>query len=774
MKNKLSIFLFLLCTSYVIAQVERNSTLTELESFIKESSTLSTDRDIYFAGEEICFSVYNFINEIPANKNLSKVIYIELFSHQQSILKHKFTLQNGQVSGILNIPEELETANYFIRAYTNYERNRHPETFFTKVVRIINPNLPLPPFQFFKDEHIKFTVNEGNLAPGQLSTITYFIHPILIENATRICLVNQEDSCINLLKSLENGLGEISFIPSKEGNYFIQIKLENDQIINQKLIRENKLLQVKSFSSDKFLRLNIGLLNSETDNFSDSLQLIIKSQNLKNTGLSKFKLNAGLASIKVDPSILVTGINYALIQDLEGQILHIHPIFQKPQNLVQLPIKLNKNSFTARELISSQISLPDRLKYATVSIAVVKRGSKHDFKHLPYFLAENIILLNSWIKNNAPGNDLNNEIGLLMKLHEKEINSLANSILLKKQKQTKTFWLPETRGVSISGLVRHKVTKKTQQNIKLILSVLGDNPQTHFTNTQSDGSFVFALKNLYGPQSVSIKIDDFSSNNLEVLINKDFATLPSLQNSEIWFSKTKKEDLNKILFSRQIEQAFNHNRTETLTRPYLFKNLWIYDTTIYMKDYVASENMEQLIDEVVPFVHAREDDGDFKITVQDKEVLSTYTSPFVLLDNYPVKNINELLKLNPKVIEKVSVIYSPYHSGDRKLNGIVSFFTKTNNFGGYPTNQSTVFLDFITEDIPQKKEFKSYNSDHISKALPDFRNLLYWNPNLKISETTELSFYASDDRSTYNIVLQGYSQDGKLIFGQTSFMVKNP
>ena len=53
-----------------------------------------------------------------------------------------------------------------------------------------------------------------------------------------------------------------------------------------------------------------------------------------------------------------------------------------------------------------------------------------------------------------------------------------------------------------------------------------------------------------------------------------------------------------------------------------------------------------------------------------------------------------------------------------------------------------------------------------NQSIPDYRTTIYWKPDLVISEeseTTTFEFYTSDFPTTYSIVIEGLTDDGKII-----------
>ena len=775
MKNKLIIILYFLSAGFIHAQLMNTKSLEELSKGLNEKSILITDRDLYLSGENICFKTYNIFNDSILNIDLSKVVYIEIFKAQQSIVKKKFNALKGYANGIIHIPNEIITGNYFIRAYTKYQQNLAPESLFTQTIRIINPNTAIQPLEVSPDLDIKTAIIEGDLGIGMESKIAYFIQPYLIHSSKSICLINNKVECIQILTPMENGLGEFTFTPTDTTQYFIKINFKDGKSVQKALNKTINPLQLRTFNTDEILRVNVGLQAGVHSSFvNDSLKMLVFSPSFQQKGASTFKLVSGMKSIIIAQDILESGINYLIIKDKIGSILKVHPIFKNNNQNLDLQIESDKPTYSRRALINIQLSLPEKFKNTStnLSIAVIKKGSGSSSQHLPPFIFENPLLLNSWMTLNLSQNNLQAEIDLLLDLFEAELNTTKYLSFFKNKKPSEIFWLPETKGISLSGIVRNKVTKKGQANINITASVLGSDAQTHFTETAANGSFIFALKNLSMQQSVSLKMPDYEAEDLEFFIHKDFADLPSFRNNPLWIGTKDEITLNDMYFNQQSQLAFDGLQISATPAPKFTSVSWIPDTTIYMKDYVQSENMEQLIDEILPFVHAREMSGDYSISIQDKEITTTYSNPFILLDNYPVTNLNAFLKLNPKAIEKVSINYTPYHHGISKLNGMVSFFTNAADFAGYPTTDASVFLNYQTADLSQKRSFNLYDNQlKLKNKKPDFRNLLYWEAEYKFQNSSTLSFYASDNISEYEIIVRGISEDGQIINGRSSFSI---
>lgn len=136
LKNKSVVALFAIVSTLTgIAQTKNES------GFVQEKVVLTTDRTLYFAGEQILLNV-NCI--VPLSKDsLSRVAYVELLDKKSNpVLQKKLLIVNGVASSVIAIPEEVITGNYYLRAYTQYMRNFDAGTLYTNELTIINPDLP--------------------------------------------------------------------------------------------------------------------------------------------------------------------------------------------------------------------------------------------------------------------------------------------------------------------------------------------------------------------------------------------------------------------------------------------------------------------------------------------------------------------------------------------------------------------------------------------------------------------------------------------------------
>lgn len=99
-----------------------------------------TDRDLYFAGDMIRFSVVVAEGRYHLPIGQSSIIYIELLDPlNNTVAQTKIAARNARGHGGIKIPKGVLTGNYVLRAYTNWMRNGPAENYFHTIIPIINP-----------------------------------------------------------------------------------------------------------------------------------------------------------------------------------------------------------------------------------------------------------------------------------------------------------------------------------------------------------------------------------------------------------------------------------------------------------------------------------------------------------------------------------------------------------------------------------------------------------------------------------------------------------
>ncbi|MBN8576366.1 MAG: carboxypeptidase-like regulatory domain-containing protein [Cytophagales bacterium] len=178
----------------------------------------------------------------------------------------------------------------------------------------------------------------------------------------------------------------------------------------------------------------------------------------------------------------------------------------------------------------------------------------------------------------------------------------------------------------------------------------------------------------------------------------------------------------------------------------------------------------------------------YKINIRGVSSILLNTEPLVLVDGVPVGGGNatlnttdafgktitgsmgdtagdKLAMLDPNAIDRVEVttrVNSLY--GDAGRNGVIAVFTKAGAGNNRLMNlESKNAGSFKITGYSKPAVFQAPNYNSQSSTQPDYRSTLYWNPAVRVDDTTGtavISFFASDNAGRYRVVVEGVSESG--------------
>jgi hypothetical protein len=112
---------------------------------LTEQLYLHVDRPTYVAGETLWFKAYAVDGTYHRPLSLSKVAYIEVLdAAHRPVLQAKIGLVQAMGQGSLELPAELATGRYVVRAYTNWMKNAGPDYYFQYPITVVNTQQAWP------------------------------------------------------------------------------------------------------------------------------------------------------------------------------------------------------------------------------------------------------------------------------------------------------------------------------------------------------------------------------------------------------------------------------------------------------------------------------------------------------------------------------------------------------------------------------------------------------------------------------------------------------
>jgi hypothetical protein len=106
-----------------------------------EKIHVQTDKPYYYPGETIWFK--SFVNCFyrPWKDSLSRVMYVELINDQKKkVAEQTLEIRNGAASSNFRLPDSLSSGAYFIRAYTNLQRNYGEDKLYYREIPVVDLN----------------------------------------------------------------------------------------------------------------------------------------------------------------------------------------------------------------------------------------------------------------------------------------------------------------------------------------------------------------------------------------------------------------------------------------------------------------------------------------------------------------------------------------------------------------------------------------------------------------------------------------------------------
>ena len=429
----------------------------------------------------------------------------------------------------------------------------------------------------------------------------------------------------------------------------------------------------------------------------------------------------------------------------------------------ELTLTLNKAQVQPREPLSFKVESLTPIK-GTLTATVRLKGLGH--QPAPEVLSQNQWLLAScqqdpFCRVQSTANQLTSK---LTKTHGSSPISDRN-----------LTWLPETRGLTITGFIENEQGERVADASALVAAVQGS-PMVYVGTTDEKGAFTINLQHMQQQKDLFIGTPNETD---RVLVRNDFDTnLPEINFVPFQFEPATHRLLEALNLHQQLSRTYPKQKTSLAFQadPIVVPktNIMGPDRTVLLSDFIQVSSMAEVFNEIAAGVFLRKKDGKEILSIFDPDQQKWYDSPLILLDNVPVFNIASLKKLDPAGIEAIDIYNSDYIIGDYTIGGIISIVSKTENFNGYEWGPQNAFTTFkcMAEPPIFEQPVQSGERHH-----PDFRPVLFWQPELTLNpqlETETIPVFTSDQPGVYEVEVRGYTASGAPCMGYATFEVVQP
>lgn len=768
--------------------------LTNKNDNIIEKIYLHTNKDVVVSGKNLWFSIYNSISYNTINDIGSELVYVDLIDSNNKIsASQTYQINKGSGSGSINIPENLQSGTYVLRAYTNWMRNFKSDYFFHKKIKILNPQKTTTntiakndsiDLQFFPEgghaivnlpNKIAFKAIDSN---GEGKDITGKI-------------INNKGKHVTNFKSKENGGGSFFIIP-KKGETYKAIINNGLEFLIPNIKEEGYALFVNNLNDNS---INIKVRASK-QLISKPFYVIGHMQNQKFfQGKFNFTTKTNL-NIEIPKNKLPSGVFTITILGENKKAWAERVVFINNQNELIITTKLDKKVFKKKEKLTLNIHINDKEgKPVSTNFSVAINDANQLSKNINSKNILTHLLLESDVQGHIKtpyqyfkdnNRNTKSRLDLIMLTHG------WRKIKWAKKNTDKKFTF--SSGFTLSGYIKDKngnLIKNDTFNIIAKSEELFNNYQL-----KTDGKGYFSIQNLKHKGHTELKLIPSKKNK-----NNTFNFVLDDRRAQSFLPKAgfkfKKKTLNTIAERKYLMNELNNNSIFSLDE----KSISLDEVNIVGKskknkpkptpsvygirpshtviptDMHASSSVIDLLYGVAG-VRVNKIGHEYLISIRNSPT-PLFIIDGILLVNPPLNNspapgpiTNKNLEGTPELIyaldansiEKIEVLNVSRAAifGNRGANGAILIYTKK----GYAhlNNKKKTEPKYFTTGNSIEKEFYSpkYSIDPEKLKIPDYRTSLYWNPSVKTDKdgNAKVTFYNSDVTKNIQIVIEALSEFG--------------
>jgi len=497
----------------------------------------------------------------------------------------------------------------------------------------------------------------------------------------------------------------------------------------------------------------------------------------------------------LDESIFPSGISHILLLTKDFQIVSERLVFLLNDDNGVVSFETPKDTYRKRDWVEAGIQLKDgedRLLKGNFSIAVTK--DKEVMTDTTSTILSDILLrseLKGTVENPAyyfqKGNkDAELAADLLMRTHGWRRYAIPEAL----RGELSAPGIPFETSQTITGTVKSGLFSRRAKNFKLML-VSVDAGFYDATETDKNGRYVF--QNFEFPDSTeyfiqALNTKDQGKDVTELQIDTD--TFPGVETT--WNTTgLRKEKSNPVLLNyvAKADLQYTYENGRRIIHLPEVEVSGVYKKKDEYKTYFYSEPDNSITaDDIERFGGSNVTNllytvPGFVVSGSKVYFMKTQGAPLLLLIDGVVRgyaNREMLNSINIKEIGKLDVITDPGRLaffGVKGAGGVISIFTKRGKSHSIPPALNIRSVTPLGYRLPVEFYSPKYDTqEKIDNPKPDLRTTIYWKPNVLTDDAGKatVDFYTSDGAATYSVVIEGVSDEGKLVhyYGKASIAVK--
>jgi hypothetical protein len=293
-----------------------------------------------------------------------------------------------------------------------------------------------------------------------------------------------------------------------------------------------------------------------------------------------------------------------------------------------------------------------------------------------------------------------------------------------------------------------------------------------YAHTNYTGEFRFFLNPYYFGKKIIVKTEgeDKCAINIESkYYNGIIGTLPMQINGDL--ESYLQTDQKYMGIQRSYNEIFHMEQPEKMAvkgwRPEVYSREGF---VVKPSDYSYLPDFIEISRELLMFYKIREKKKDFVGTLIDINQ-NEFSVPYIFFDGILLEHVRQIIPFDSKKIKSILTIPNARFLGDLPISGILDITSTSAEIENLQWHSPIAMLD--VERPLSNSVYKLPEIDKMPRQIPVYLPLLYWNPALPFDpgKNSNVIFYTSDCTGTFEVIIKGFSSDGKEIEFRKLFKV---
>jgi TonB-dependent SusC/RagA subfamily outer membrane receptor len=565
-------------------------------------------------------------------------------------------------------------------------------------------------------------------------------------------ILDNKKKIISTISSQHLGMGAFSFVPEKGKKYHAEVLVANgkDYRFNLPEAQESGYVLRVLENRDRQLKLNI----ASTD--PDAMVMIACHMRGNVIHREQVKLVNGEKTLDIPLKDAPSGILHLTLFDKQREPRCERLIYVRSDDLLRIAVLRQKSEFKPREKVDISLVVMDQQSQPVAgnfSLAVSDRDLANNAADFQSGIITNLLL----------SSDLAGRIEK-PEYYFDESNQDADEALdylLMTQGWRRFVWedvlsenllgieYPIQKNISVQGRITKELFDRPLKDLPVTLTVVSEFNDVFVTRTNNRGQYFFDLPDYEDTIQVEITARRKSGRkNLVIYIDDN-----DLPDTEQIFSSYSRDMIVKGTNRFKPEPEEEIDTMQVVSEGIYRTPDYVLEVTDQMRTYGSVLDM---IQGRIPGVQVSGDN----VLIRGPSTFIGSNEPLYLIDNIPV-DVSAVKTMNPMDVERIEVLKGPSAAiyGSRGANGVIAIFTIRGSF----VIKGILKFDMLGFHRPREFYSPKYGT-RFDDLVEDYRTTLYWDPDIRTDSTglAKISFYCSDITTTFNLVVEGLSTDGRI------------